>query len=99
MAGIFAKMPGEGVGLLAKLEREFDEIDQRPGGWMTLFHSIGIESRNPDLTSKESIKPRNRSLNRYRNVSPYDHSRIVLLDSSVDYINANLVRVPVAGRR
>ncbi|CAG0919097.1 unnamed protein product [Notodromas monacha] len=92
-------MPDEGVELLSKLKAEFNEIDSRQVGWSTLFHSIGLESRNPDLTLKESLKPCNQPLNRYLNVSPYDHSRVVLLNSAVDYINANLVRVPIANRR
>ncbi|CAG0919424.1 unnamed protein product [Notodromas monacha] len=92
-------MPGEGIDVLDNLEREFKEIDSQRTGWHALFNSIGMDSRNPELTSKESVKPCNRPLNRYRNVSPYDHSRIVLLNSDVDYINANLVEVPLADRR
>lgn len=44
------------------------------------------------------MKPQNKSLNRYRDVSPYDHSRIVLKKGSTDYINANLVKVEKAHR-
>lgn len=43
----------------------------------------------------------NRDYNRYRDVNPYDHSRIVLNRSSsrdTDYINANLVRCERAQR-
>lgn len=38
-------------------------------------------------------------MNRYRDVSPYDHSRIVLNRGSIDYINANLVKVEKANRQ
>lgn len=41
----------------------------------------------------ESEKPQNRCLNRYRDVNPYDHSRIIIHRGDVDYINANLVKV------
>ncbi|XP_020610211.1 tyrosine-protein phosphatase non-receptor type 1-like, partial [Orbicella faveolata] len=37
--------------------------------------------------------PENRQLNRYRDVLPYDHSRIILNEGSPDYINANLVEI------
>lgn len=38
-------------------------------------------------------------MNRYRDVSPYDHSRIVLHRGDVDYINANLVQMERANRQ
>lgn len=47
----------------------------------------------------ESNRPNNRRLNRYRDVNPYDHSRIVLKRGDTDYINANLVRMDRANRR
>jgi protein tyrosine phosphatase len=46
-----------------------------------------------NYTYDESTKPQNRSLNRYRDVWPYDHTRIVLKKGPCDYINANIVRV------
>lgn len=45
------------------------------------------------------MKPQNKNLNRYRDVSPYDHSRIVLKRGNTDYINANLVKVEKANRQ
>uniref|UniRef100_A0A672H563 protein-tyrosine-phosphatase n=1 Tax=Salarias fasciatus TaxID=181472 RepID=A0A672H563_SALFA len=42
--------------------------------------------------------PVNRNLNRYRDVSPYDHSRVKLENSENDYINASLVSVEEAQR-
>ncbi|XP_061674950.1 tyrosine-protein phosphatase non-receptor type 2a isoform X1 [Syngnathoides biaculeatus] len=42
--------------------------------------------------------PVNRNLNRYRDVSPYDHSRVKLENSENDYINASLVAVEEAHR-
>ena len=42
----------------------------------------------------EAKKIKNRSFNRYRDVNPYDHSRIILQKNiGTDYINANLVKV------
>lgn len=38
-------------------------------------------------------------MNRYQDVNPYDHSRIILHRGNVDYINANLVRMERANRK
>jgi len=48
-----------------------------------------------DFPSGEASKPLNRALNRYRDVYPYDHSRIKLQGwmQDTDYINASLVKV------
>lgn len=57
------------------------------------FQYIRNESSNFDYTYNESKKVQNRSLNRYRDVSPYDQTRVVLTKGPCDYINANLVQV------
>ncbi|KAL1457124.1 hypothetical protein WDU94_001785 [Cyamophila willieti] len=46
----------------------------------------------------EAKKSENRTLNRYRDVIPYDYSRITLQRCSNDYINANLVEIEQAHR-
>lgn len=51
------------------------------------------EATQRNFTYAESCKPANRRLNRYGDVHPYDHSRIVLKRGDTDYINANLVEV------
>lgn len=51
------------------------------------------EAAERNFTFAESTKPANRRLNRYGDVHPYDHSRIVLTRGDTDYINANLVEV------
>lgn len=51
------------------------------------------EAKEKNFTLDECNKISNRRLNRYRDVSPYDHSRIILHRGVVDYINANLVKV------
>ena len=40
---------------------------------------------------KEAQKPVNADKNRFDHVLPYDHSRVVLRDTSSDYINANYI--------
>lgn len=57
------------------------------------------DAKQHNYTVDESNRADNRRLNRYRDVNPYDHSRIVLQRGTVDYINANLVRMERAGRQ
>lgn len=52
-----------------------------------------LDAKFRQFTTLESERPQNRGLNRYRDVNPYDHSRIILKRGNVDYINANLVEV------
>lgn len=57
------------------------------------------ETKEKRYTVHESNKANNRRLNRYRDVNPYDHSRIILHRGDVDYVNANLVRMERANRK
>nr|CAD7425261.1 unnamed protein product [Timema monikensis] len=60
---------------------------------------IRNESLNNDYAASEARKSQNKNLNRYRDVYPYDHSRVVLSKGPCDYINANLVTMEKAHRR
>ncbi|ELT92620.1 hypothetical protein CAPTEDRAFT_129937, partial [Capitella teleta] len=63
------------------------------------FQKIRQEARDKHTFSlKDSKQPEFRSRNRYRDVSPYDHSRIQLERDEIDYINASLVEAPEANR-
>lgn len=54
--------------------------------------------KNPDLAITEARKPENNSKNRYRDISPYDCTRVVLSNSeNGDYINANYVNMEIPG--
>jgi len=51
-------------------------------------------------STADANKPENSFLNRYRDVKPYDHTRVKLeTHHDTDYINASLVRVPRANRQ
>lgn len=84
------------------IEVEYNEIESRHG-WALVFQEIREkseqEARQKDFSTNESKKLDNRRLNRYRDVSPYDHSRIVLKRGETDYINANLVKMEKADRK
>jgi len=80
------------------MEQEFLEYHTN-NSWRSLYTQICIESRNNSYSSKEASKPENRHFNRYRDVYPYDHSRVPLSNvSNTDYINASLVTVDTLNR-
>ncbi|CAL7935819.1 unnamed protein product [Xylocopa violacea] len=86
---------GQGI---SNVETEYLEINSE-GAWPTLYQHIRNECSNFTYTCNESKKPQNKNLNRYRDVLPYDHSRIVLKRGPCDYINANLIKVDRAHRQ
>uniref|UniRef100_A0A1B6IPI1 protein-tyrosine-phosphatase n=1 Tax=Homalodisca liturata TaxID=320908 RepID=A0A1B6IPI1_9HEMI len=80
------------------IEREFQELDKN-GAWAVAYQEIRSESLKFDFTLVEAKKSKNKNLNRYRDVSPYDHTRIILSKGSSDYINASLVKIEQACRQ
>ncbi|EEB19614.1 tyrosine-protein phosphatase non-receptor type, putative [Pediculus humanus corporis] len=85
--------------IMSDVENEFLSIEKGQG-WNSFFSAIRdecLQAHNYAFT--EAKKPKNKYLNRYRDVYPYDHSRIVLSKNSIDYINANLVVVEGANRK
>ncbi|XP_015238560.1 tyrosine-protein phosphatase non-receptor type 2a [Cyprinodon tularosa] len=77
------------------MEREFEKMDSS-GKWQNLYNDI--RNQAIEYPYKIAKLPMNRNLNRYRDVSPYDHSRVKLENSENDYINASLVAVKEAER-
>ncbi|KAL7743428.1 hypothetical protein ACLKA6_018570 [Drosophila palustris] len=71
------------------------------GGFWEEFESLQQDSRDT-FSRHEGYKDENRLKNRYRNILPYDHTRVKLqdVDRSVpgaEYINANYIRLPTDG--
>ncbi|GFT00952.1 tyrosine-protein phosphatase non-receptor type 1 [Nephila pilipes] len=79
------------------MEVEFLDIDYR-NAWNSIFQEIRNESNNYSYIIKDAKKLENKNLNRYRDVNPFDHSRVRLERGDKDYINASLVQVPSANR-
>ncbi|GFV98800.1 tyrosine-protein phosphatase non-receptor type 1 [Trichonephila clavipes] len=79
------------------MEVEFLDIDDR-NAWNSIFQEIRNESNNYSYIIKDAKKLENKNLNRYRDVNPFDHSRVRLERGDKDYINASLVKVPSANR-
>ncbi|XP_046976774.1 tyrosine-protein phosphatase non-receptor type 61F-like isoform X1 [Vanessa cardui] len=80
------------------IEAEYMDIANR-NAWPIIYQKIGRECQSYPYTCLEAKKPQNKPLNRYRDVNPYDHSRVVLTRSERDYINANLVKMERANRK
>ncbi|KAK8727855.1 hypothetical protein OTU49_009486 [Cherax quadricarinatus] len=54
--------------------------------------------RKPGLTVAEARRPENEKKNRYRDISPYDTTRVILTNAvSGDYINASYVNMEIQG--
>ncbi|XP_069543986.1 tyrosine-protein phosphatase non-receptor type 2a isoform X2 [Brachyistius frenatus] len=66
--------------------------------WRVVVTSAEIRNQAGEYPYKVAKLPVNRNLNRYRDVSPYDHSRVKLENSENDYINASLVTEKEAQR-
>lgn len=85
----------------SQTEQEFAEFDNNKV-WTEVYQRLRNEASlltlGDEFSTKISRYPQNRRKNRYRDVSPYDHSRIVLSGEN-DYINASLVDVPEAERK
>ncbi|XP_063260225.1 tyrosine-protein phosphatase non-receptor type 1 [Prinia subflava] len=78
-----------------EIEKEFQRLDQA-ASWADIYQDIRHEAS--DFPCKVAKHPRNKNRNRYRDVSPFDHSRIKLNQGDNDYINASLIRMEEAQR-
>jgi len=67
-------------------------------GFWEEFESLQQQECRHMFSRKEGLRPENRAKNRYKNILPFDHTRVRLknVDSEIpgaDYINANYIRV------
>ncbi|XP_033493628.1 tyrosine-protein phosphatase non-receptor type 2 [Epinephelus lanceolatus] len=77
------------------MDKEFEDIDSE-GRWQKLY--LEIRNQSHECSYKVAKYPENRNRNRYRDVSPFDHSRVKLKSADNDYINASLVVMEEAQR-
>ncbi|TKC37231.1 hypothetical protein EI555_007216, partial [Monodon monoceros] len=73
------------------------------GHWSRLSSSalipeMDIRHEASDFPCRVAKLPKNKNRNRYRDVSPFDHSRIKLHQEDNDYINASLIKMEEAQR-
>ncbi|XP_017572418.2 tyrosine-protein phosphatase non-receptor type 2 [Pygocentrus nattereri] len=77
------------------MDHGFEDIDSE-GRWQNLY--LEIRNQSQECSFKVAKYPENRNRNRYRDVSPFDHSRVKLGNTENDYINASLVQMDEAQR-
>ncbi|XP_041101267.1 tyrosine-protein phosphatase non-receptor type 2 isoform X2 [Polyodon spathula] len=77
------------------MDQEFKDMDS-VGQWSSLY--MEIRNQSQDCPFKVAKFPENQNRNRYRDVSPFDHSRVKLQNAENDYINASLVVMEEAQR-
>jgi len=79
---------------------EIRELDKAKR-WNPTFQMINLETRKiiDDKTVKTARQQQNIPLNRYRDVLPYDESRVELQTGENNYINANYVEVPEVNKK
>ena len=65
------------------------------GEILHLFESL--YRKKPGGTHQTAKLTHNLPKNRYRDISPYDNSRVILHDADTDYINANYVNMHIPG--
>ncbi|XP_036177342.1 tyrosine-protein phosphatase non-receptor type 1 isoform X5 [Myotis myotis] len=91
-----------------EMEKEFEQID-KAGSWAAIYQktcsigllrkgSMDIRHEASDFPCRVAKLPKNKNRNRYRDVSPFDHSRIKLHQEDNDYINASLIKMEEAQR-
>ncbi|CDW57595.1 Y phosphatase domain containing protein [Trichuris trichiura] len=73
---------------LSYIHESFKDIEKKKM-WQAVFQKIEMDSSEFETTEEEGKKVENAELNRYTNVLPYDHTRVLL--SNGGYINANHV--------
>ncbi|KAL8587276.1 protein tyrosine phosphatase, non-receptor type 11 [Nucella lapillus] len=83
-------------------ERELKDKDSSAtttaskGGFWDEFEQLQQQEERHLYSRKEGQRPENKPKNRYKNILPFDHTRVILTDSDPsvvgsDYVNANVI--------
>lgn len=84
-----------------ELEKQNHEMYGKAGFWEEFEQMQQQETRHL-YSRKEGVKPENRPKNRFKNILPFDHTRVVLQENNPDvpgsdYINANYISGEIQG--
>ncbi|CAL4066178.1 unnamed protein product, partial [Meganyctiphanes norvegica] len=79
-----------------ELSKEHHGQSVGKAGFWEEFESLQQQECKQLYSRKEGQKPENRNKNRYKNILPFDHTRVILRDTDPgipgsDYINANYI--------
>uniref|UniRef100_A0A1X7UMB9 protein-tyrosine-phosphatase n=1 Tax=Amphimedon queenslandica TaxID=400682 RepID=A0A1X7UMB9_AMPQE len=81
---------------VSELEKQNQDMYGKAGFWEEFEQMQQQETRHL-YSRKEGVKPENRPKNRFKNILPFDHTRVILKDGydpdvpGSDYINANYI--------
>ncbi|XP_022916311.1 tyrosine-protein phosphatase non-receptor type 4 [Onthophagus taurus] len=90
-------LSGENV-ILTPLEQSMVELSEGLITGSLLMEYEILYRKHPDMTCDEAEKANNITKNRYRDISPYDATRVILKNTTEnDYINANYVNMKING--
>jgi tyrosine-protein phosphatase non-receptor type 11 len=80
-------------GRVKELQKENGQLKGKIGFWEE-FESLQQQECKHLFSRKEGQKPENRNKNRYKNILPFDHTRVILRgkEPEDEYINANYIR-------
>eukprot|EP00042_Codosiga_hollandica_P055939 m.794023 g.794023 ORF g.794023 m.794023 type:complete len:597 (+) comp59236_c0_seq3:99-1889(+) len=89
-------------GRVKELSKEADVNSGKAGFWEEFEQLQQMEFKHL-YSRKEGQRPENKGKNRYKNILPFDHTRVVLRDAGEepgdDYINANCVDGEATGTK
>lgn len=86
---------------VSELLKENGNVDGKGGFWEE-FENLQQQECKHLYKRDEGRKPENRPKNRYKNILPFDHSRVILNKENgidTDYVNANYIAGLVEGHR
>ncbi|XP_068114059.1 tyrosine-protein phosphatase non-receptor type 6 [Hyperolius riggenbachi] len=81
---------------MKELDKKLEKEEKAKAGFWEEFDALQKQEANLLYERKEGQRQENKGKNRYKNILPFDHTRVVLRDrdpsiSGSDYINANYV--------
>lgn len=74
-----------------ELQKDSKLLPGKDGYWEELEQLQQQETRHR-YTRKVGMAAENKNKNRFKNIVPFDHTRVILRDSENDYINASYIR-------
>ncbi|KAL5491000.1 hypothetical protein EMCRGX_G016213 [Ephydatia muelleri] len=88
-------LPGTIPKRVAELQKQNQDVYGKAGFWEE-FEQLQQQECRHLYSRKEGGRPENKSKNRYKNILPFDHTRVLLKDGDSnivgsDYINANYI--------